>query len=83
MFKKKKNYVQKIESRLSGLLVAEFGGTLSLFLGFSFMTIWDGLKMGTQAVRRIRGLETFITPSGWLQQRGGGEEEEEEEGKKE
>ena len=25
-------------------LVAEFGGTLGLFLGFSFMTIWDGLQ---------------------------------------
>ena len=24
--------------------VAEFGGSLGLFLGFSFMTIWDGLK---------------------------------------
>ena len=23
--------------------VAEFGGTLSLFLGFSFMTLWDGI----------------------------------------
>ena len=23
--------------------VAEFGGTLGLFLGFSFITIWDGL----------------------------------------
>ena len=24
-------------------LVAEFGGVLSLFLGFSFMTLWDGM----------------------------------------
>ena len=24
-------------------LVAEFGGTLGLFLGFSFMTVWDTL----------------------------------------
>ena len=24
--------------------VAEFGGTLGLFLGFSFMTLWDGLR---------------------------------------
>ena len=24
-------------------LVAEFGGSLGLFLGFSFMTLWDGL----------------------------------------
>ena len=25
-------------------LVAEFGGSLGLFLGFSFMTIWDGMR---------------------------------------
>ena len=25
-------------------LLAEFGGALGLFLGFSFMTIWDGVK---------------------------------------
>ena len=25
-------------------LVAEFGGTLGLFIGFSFMAIWDGLQ---------------------------------------
>ena len=25
-------------------LVAEFGGTLGLFIGFSFMAIWDGLE---------------------------------------
>ena len=25
-------------------LIAELGGALGLFLGFSFMTIWDGLK---------------------------------------
>ena len=25
-------------------LVAEFGGTLGLFLGFSFMTFWDGME---------------------------------------
>jgi hypothetical protein len=24
--------------------VAEFGGTLGLFLGFSFMAIWDGAE---------------------------------------
>ena len=26
-------------------LVAEFGGTLSLFLGLSFMTLWDGIEL--------------------------------------
>ena len=25
-------------------LIAEFGGTLGLFLGFSFMTLWDGIS---------------------------------------
>ena len=25
-------------------LLAEFGGTLGLFLGFSFITIWDGFQ---------------------------------------
>ena len=31
-------------------LVAEFGGTLSLFLGVSFMTMWDGLWIVTKIV---------------------------------
>ena len=26
-------------------LVAEFGGTLGLFLGFSFMALWDGVEL--------------------------------------
>ena len=26
-------------------LVAEFGGTLGLFLGFSFMTLWDKIQL--------------------------------------
>ena len=25
-------------------LVAEFGGTLGLFVGFSFMTLWEGVE---------------------------------------
>ena len=25
-------------------LISDFGGSLGLFLGFSFMTIWDGMK---------------------------------------
>ena len=28
----------------SSTMVAEIGGTLSLFLGVSFMTIWDGIN---------------------------------------
>ena len=35
-------------------LVAEFGGTLGLFLGFSFMTLWDGVVMAVRAFRRVR-----------------------------
>ena len=32
-------------------LVAEFGGTLGLFLGFSFMAVWDGLLVCTKLIR--------------------------------
>ena len=34
------------EELLYGLpsFIAEVGGTLGLFLGFSFMTIWDGIE---------------------------------------
>ena len=35
-------------------LVAEFGGTLGLFLGFSFMTLWDGLE----SVGKLRNVLT-------------------------
>ena len=38
-------------------LVAEFGGTLSLFLGFSFMTLWDKIHLlgyGTTAVEMCK-----------------------------
>ena len=31
--------------------VADFGGVLSLFLGFSFMTVWDGLQTARRIVR--------------------------------
>ena len=35
-------------------LVAEFGGTLSLFLGFSFLTVWDsGHKVAMSAFSRF------------------------------
>ena len=33
-------------------LVAEFGGVLGLFLGFSFMTFWDGLEYLTTLVQK-------------------------------
>ena len=31
-------------------LVAEFGGTLGLFLGFSFMNLWDVVEMAARYV---------------------------------
>ena len=31
-------------------LVAEFGGTLGLFLGFSFMNLWDVVEIAAGAV---------------------------------
>ena len=31
--------------------VAEFGGTLGLFLGFSFMSLWDGVEAMVNAVK--------------------------------
>ena len=34
-------------------LVAEFGGTLGLFLGVSFMTLWDGVEMAWWTVRKF------------------------------
>ena len=36
--------------------LAEFGGSLSLFLGFSFMTIWDGMKslaLWTMEIKKV------------------------------
>ena len=34
-------------------LVAEFGGTLGLFIGFSFMTLWDGLEFALLASNKL------------------------------
>ena len=36
--------------------IAEFGGSLGLFLGVSFMTIWDGMKgvfLWTMAIKKV------------------------------
>ena len=36
--------------------IAEFGGSLGLFLGVSFMTIWDGMKgvfLWTMALKKV------------------------------
>ena len=35
-------------------LVAEFGGALGLFLGFSFMNIWDIVKIVADYVSTLR-----------------------------
>ena len=34
-------------------LVADFGGTLGLFLGFSFMMLWDGVVFVTVLMDRM------------------------------
>ena len=34
-------------------LVAEFGGTLGLFLGFSFMTFWDVVEFAVGIFQKI------------------------------
>ena len=39
--------------------VAEFGGTLGLFLGFSFMTLWDGLGNLSTALNMRENLGHF------------------------
>ena len=38
-------------------LVADFGGTLGLFLGFSFVTLWDNLSLLGKAFRVIQKRE--------------------------
>ena len=35
-------------------LVAEFGGTLGLFLGFSFMTLWDWGKVVGDRIKVLK-----------------------------
>ena len=34
-------------------LVAEFGGTLGLFLGFSFMALWEGLEVMAKILAKL------------------------------
>ena len=38
------------------VLVADFGGILGLFVGFSFMTLWDGLSFLIKGLGRIRNV---------------------------
>ena len=35
-------------------LVAEFGGTLGLFLGFSFMGLWDGVTLVANFIKKVK-----------------------------
>ena len=52
------NLVVEKESLLYNFesLVAEFGGTLSLFIGFSFMAFWDCLEFMLKMFGKIGGL---------------------------
>ena len=34
--------------------VADFGGTLGVFIGFSFITVWDGMVLLAAAVAKIK-----------------------------
>ena len=36
-------------------LVADFGGSISLFLGLSFMSLWDGIRCMRAGLRMIQG----------------------------
>ena len=42
-------------------LVAEFGGTLGLFLGFSFMMLWDGAALVASLARKTVAKTNFIS----------------------
>ena len=44
----KESLLYNIES-----LLAEFSGTLGLFLGFSFMALWDGLELLAKMLARL------------------------------
>ena len=44
-----KEYLHSWES-----LVAEFGGSLGLFLGFSFINLWEWLEIGIGLLKRLR-----------------------------
>ena len=51
-----KNTEVKMEELIYPLssLVAEFGGTLGLFLGFSFMTLWDKIELLGIVMRALK-----------------------------
>ena len=40
-------------------LIAEFGGCLGLFLGFSFMALWDGLKSLVVWVTQLKKYQAY------------------------
>ena len=41
-------------------LVPDFGGTLGLFLEFSFMTLWDGVQWVEDTVREIKNIPSLF-----------------------
>ena len=40
-------------------LIAEFGGALSLFLGISFITLWDKLSLNFPLSKVLDGIASF------------------------
>ena len=45
---REEEYVYPLDS-----FIAEFGGALGLFLGFSFLTIWDLMQFGVESFKNL------------------------------
>ena len=43
------DYVYPLDS-----FIAEFGGALGLFLGFSFLMIWDLIQFGLESITNLK-----------------------------
>ena len=52
--KNRKSATRKASS--TNLQVADFGGTLGLFIGFSFITIWDGFLSIAVAGAKLKAI---------------------------
>ena len=46
-------YVYPLDS-----FIAEFGGALGLFMGFSFLMIWDLIQFGLESIKHLK-LSTY------------------------
>ena len=46
---REEEYVYPLDS-----FIAEFGGALGLFLGFSFLMIWDLIQFGLESINQLR-----------------------------